>query len=146
MSDRQDNGFILQVRRNAVALISLAVAVTALTYNTWRNELTEYNRNQRAAGFEILNELARLQLTADILHYGGERIAETPIRGWARVLLIRDLARIMPTDVQSAADDLYATWQKYWEGLGRSQASVEAVTDAIERARQVVLNRLRSLE
>lgn len=36
-----------QFRRNAVALISLAIAVTSLGYNTWRNEASEHNRNQR---------------------------------------------------------------------------------------------------
>jgi len=36
--------FLEQVRRNSVALISLVVAVTSLSYNTWRNEATEHNR------------------------------------------------------------------------------------------------------
>ena len=30
-----------QLRRNQLAIISLLVALTALGYNTWRNELTE---------------------------------------------------------------------------------------------------------
>ena len=30
-----------QIHSNLVALISLFVAVTALAYNTWRNETTE---------------------------------------------------------------------------------------------------------
>lgn len=38
-----------QIRNNAVALISLVVALAALGYNTWRNERTEANRNLRAA-------------------------------------------------------------------------------------------------
>lgn len=135
-----------QVRQNLLALISLAVALTALTYNTWRNELTEYNRNQRAAGFEILTELARLQLTADILHYGGEEASENPIAGWARVLLIRDLSRIMPVDVQSTADELHATWESHWPGLGEREAATEAITESIEALRRVVLARLRALE
>jgi uncharacterized membrane protein YebE (DUF533 family) len=36
-----------QVRRNAVALISLVIAITSLGYNTWRNEASENNRTQR---------------------------------------------------------------------------------------------------
>ncbi|MBF8293263.1 MAG: hypothetical protein HW392_2090 [Steroidobacteraceae bacterium] len=39
-----------QLRNNLVALISLVIALSALGYNTWRNELTERNRNIRAAG------------------------------------------------------------------------------------------------
>lgn len=43
-----------QLRNNAVALISLAVAIGSLGYNTWRNERTEHNRNVRTAAFELL--------------------------------------------------------------------------------------------
>ena len=43
----------LQLRNNAVALISLAVALSSLAYNTWRNERTEHNRNVRTATFEV---------------------------------------------------------------------------------------------
>ena len=50
-----------QIRRNAVALISLFIAVTGLLYNTWRNEHSEYNRNQRFASFEVLIKLNELQ-------------------------------------------------------------------------------------
>jgi hypothetical protein len=41
-----------QLRNNAVALISLVVALGSLGYNTWRNERTEYNHNIRTATFE----------------------------------------------------------------------------------------------
>jgi hypothetical protein len=61
-----------QVRRNMVALISLAVAVTGLGYNTWRNEVSEHNRNQRLVSIELLLMLGDLQqLTLDN-HYGTE--------------------------------------------------------------------------
>lgn len=50
-----------QLRNNLVAIISLAVALTALGYSTWRNERTEQNRNVRAAGFELLSEIGALQ-------------------------------------------------------------------------------------
>jgi len=50
-----------QVRRNMVALISLAIAVTGLGYNTWRNEASEHNRNQRLVSIELLLMLGDLQ-------------------------------------------------------------------------------------
>lgn len=55
-----------QLRNNLVALISLFIALSALGYNTWRNERTERNRNIRAAGFESLtiNGLAALMPAA----------------------------------------------------------------------------------
>jgi hypothetical protein len=43
-----------QILGNALAVISLCVALSALGYNTWRNELTEHKRNIRQAGFEML--------------------------------------------------------------------------------------------
>ena len=39
-----------QLRSNMVGLISLVIALSALGFNTWRNELTERNRNIRDAG------------------------------------------------------------------------------------------------
>jgi hypothetical protein len=39
-----------QLRDNLVAITSLVVALSALGYNTWRNERTERNRNIRTAG------------------------------------------------------------------------------------------------
>lgn len=39
-----------QVRSNIVAIISLLLAILGLSYNTWRNEITEHNRNVRQAG------------------------------------------------------------------------------------------------
>jgi hypothetical protein len=46
-----------QIQRNTLALISLVVALTSVSYNTWRNERTERNRNVRAATFEGLREI-----------------------------------------------------------------------------------------
>ncbi|MDH3303608.1 MAG: hypothetical protein OEM50_00145 [Gammaproteobacteria bacterium] len=50
-----------QLRRNAVALISLVVAITSLGYNTWRNEASEHNRNQRLLSIEVLPNAGELQ-------------------------------------------------------------------------------------
>jgi hypothetical protein len=50
-----------QLRDNMVALTSLVIALSALGYSTWRNELTELNQNIRDAGFELLTEIGSLQ-------------------------------------------------------------------------------------
>jgi len=50
-----------QLRDNMVALISLIIALSALGYTTWRNELTERNRNIQDAGFELLAQIGSLQ-------------------------------------------------------------------------------------
>ena len=53
------------LQANLLAIISLLIALASLSYNTWRNDATEQNRNQRAAGFALLQELAALQLLVD---------------------------------------------------------------------------------
>ena len=59
-----------QLRRNAVALISLVVAITSLGYNTWRNEASEHNRNQRLVAVEMLVQLGSLYQTLLDIEYG----------------------------------------------------------------------------
>ncbi len=68
-----------QLRNNAVALISLAVALTSLAYNTWRNERTEHNRNVRTATFEILTKLAELERVVFLAQYDHD--ASGAVRG-----------------------------------------------------------------
>ena len=58
-----------QLRDNLVAITSLAVALSALGYNTWRNERTERNRNVRVAGIELLGEIGSLQQIIFYAHY-----------------------------------------------------------------------------
>ena len=50
-----------QLQRNSVALISLAIAISSLGYNTWRNEASEHNRNQRVVSIEVLRNIGELQ-------------------------------------------------------------------------------------
>ena len=65
----QTQTLLRQVRENAVALISLLTAVIALSYNTWRNENTESQRNIRQASFHVLESLGELQEVADYRYY-----------------------------------------------------------------------------
>ena len=64
-----NNGVIDQLKRNTVALVSIIIAVSSLSYNTWRNEKTEENRNQRLASFEVLLKLNELQQVIFYSHY-----------------------------------------------------------------------------
>ena len=135
-----------QIRRNLVALISLAVAFAALSYNTWRNEVTEDNRNVRAAGFEILLNLGELQQIVFLGHYDRDATRGNPRAGWARVLLLQDLSTIMPPPVGAASDVLAATWADDWAGLGGDDASARRISDAIDGARGTTLAALAELD
>ena len=59
-----EQGFISQLRRNLVALISLTIAISSLGYNTWRNEHSEDNRNKRFAAFEIVKKAKSISTTS----------------------------------------------------------------------------------
>lgn len=135
-----------QLRRNAVALISLVIALASLGYNTWRNEQTEMNRNVRHAAFEMLVRLGELQQVADHLHYGGDLERGNPITGWGYVAVIRDLAMVMPEEVQSAAAALFEAWDENWEALGESARAINAITAAISATRASVVTELEALD
>lgn len=88
-----------QIRRNAVAIISLIVALTSFGYNTYRNELTEANRTVRQAGFEMVSELSELQQVMLFARYGkGDARGDTTV-GWSNAIALRDLSLAMPENI-----------------------------------------------
>lgn len=141
----RNNSISEQVRRNAVALISLVIALASLGYNTWRNEQTEMNRNVRHAAFEMLVRLGDLQQVADHLHYDKDIDRGSPITGWGYVAVIRDLARVMPEAVQNDAEALFEAWENNWDKLGESQKAANAITIAIGATRTSVVTELEAL-
>ncbi len=134
--------FLEQIRRNAVALISLVVAVSGLSYNSWRNELSEENRNLRHAAFEVLLKLGELQQVVFHSHYDMDYERGSARAGWAYALTIRDLALVLP----EATESLLATWGDNWEGLGAEQDNADAILQAIDETRNATLDVLRSLD
>jgi len=143
-------GFIEQLRRNAVALISLVVALTALGYNTWRNEQTELNRNLRHAGFEVLLKLGELQRVAFDLRYDRERMTGTPRLGWSYVLEIEDLSMLLPEPMPQKAERLKLVWKHNWQGLesgdpAKADAAYEPISNSIDAARKEIVGTLASL-
>lgn len=139
------SGMRQQLRDNGVALISLAVALAALGYNTWRNEQTERNRNVRVAGIELLQEIGSLQQIIFYAHYAEGDQRGDPRMGWADVLTISDLATIMPADVVREAADLRATWEDNAEGLVDDEGAFRRIDGAIEELRRATLAALRAL-
>ena len=135
-----------QLRNNAVALISLTVALGSLSYNTWRNERTEYNRNIRTATFELLVKLSELERVVYLAQYDRDTLGGNPRTGWTYVLVIRDLSSVVPPPVPARAAQLQQIWGENWEGLGRDdEAGVTRIDDAIGALREAALTTLRSL-
>lgn len=137
---------LLQIRNNLVAIISLCVALSSIFYAGWRDHKTDHHRNIRVAGFEILKNLGELQTVVDYAHYEKDRQLGNPITGWGRVMLIRDLAQIMPPPVPEAAERVFQTWQTQWESVSDDEAAVQRVTGEITAARKAVLEVLRKLK
>jgi len=136
-----------QIQRNSVALISLFVAVSSLSYNTWRNELSEYNRNQRVSSFEILLKLGELQELVFHNHY--DRDAENkgnPRTGWALVLTIRDLSAVLESPVPESSIELVSVWGSNWSQLSDSRESADAILSGIEKVRASTLALLGDLD
>ena len=135
-----------QIQRNLLAIISLVVAVSALSYNTWRNETTEENRNIRTASFEILIQLGKLQLITDYAHYDNNSAQGNPITGWGHVAMVEDLSFLMPVPFPEMAIDLKQTWSENWQKLGKDPNSVKRITDVIHSMRETVKSHLKTIK
>ena len=141
------DGVVSQLKRNTVALVSIIIAVSSLSYNTWRNEKTEENRNQRLASFEILLKLNELQQVVFHSYYDKDSLDKGNTRtGWTYVLTVRDLSRILYPPLPAAADELLVVWGDNWEGLDEKQANVDLIMGEIDAIRGETLLLLESLE
>ncbi len=138
--------FTDQVRRNSVALISLSVALSSLAYNTWRNEQTEYNRNIRVAGVELLLKLGELEKVVFFAHYDKNTAAGNPRAGWAHALTVRDLGSLTPEPARGSTIILVETWQRNWSGLGSSDDAASKISESIDKTRYEVLSVLADLD
>lgn len=135
-----------QLRSNALALISLCVALFSVSHNTWRNERTEYNRNIRAADFEILTKLADFERVVFLAHYDRDLANGNPRIGWTDVIVIHDLASVAPPPLESKAARLREVWRDNWERLGKGdESSVDHIEAAVEDLRQATLSTLHAL-
>jgi len=88
-----------QLRANAVAITSLAVALTSFSYTTWRNERTEHNRTVRQASFQLLTALGEMQQVVFHAHYDHDLARGNPRTGWVYVQTIADFSSAMPEPV-----------------------------------------------
>ena len=137
-----------QVRRNLVALISLAVAVTSLGYNTWRNEVSEHNRNQRLIAIEMLSMVGEMNQAILEAGYGPEESAAMHRRkAWAIAATINDLAMVAEGEVPAKAQGLFETWKTEVVRL-RGNDTDEAtanINEALEKVRAAAHDVLRNL-
>lgn len=136
-----------QIRRNAVALISLAIAITSLGYNTWRNEASEYNRTHRLVTLEVLMKLGDLQQLVWHHHYDKDYEDKGNLRtGWALVIVIRDISQILDTPMPQSTQALHETWNQHSNQLEDSAVAKDMIIESIEIVRADALQLLRELD
>jgi len=124
-----------QMRQHSVAIISLAVALSSLGYNTWRNEQTEANRNVRAAGIELLLKLGELDRVVFFSHFEQDPVRGNARSGWAYVLTIKDLGALTNEPALSSSRALVHAWDKHWSGLGTDNDAQKLISASIEQLR-----------
>jgi len=137
---------LTQIRNNSVALISLILAIASLGYNTWRNEETEFNRNIRFAGFEVILKTGELQRIVLHSHYGQGPLTEHARNGWVYIQQLEDLCNIMPVPMPAIAAELKLAWQQNWETLKDNSASLNTINQAIDALRLETHARLQALD
>ena len=135
-----------QLRNNAISIISLVIAIVALTFNTWRANTSEDNRNLRYATFEMIMQLGELQLITDQLHYNAEAGKADTISGWGHIALIEDLAAVLPPEFEQQAEALKQTWAENVNSLGKAERSVESITAEIQELRGVTREFLKKID
>lgn len=136
----------LQIEKNLLAIISLAVAIVALSYNSWRNELSEDNRNIRAAGFEIMREAASLQAYIDTKTYTDMDKSEEAIPGWVSINFIVSMSELVSSDIKRQADNLKEVWSDNWAKLALEKSANQRVTEANNQLIESVKDHLAQLQ
>ncbi|HSY29438.1 MAG TPA: hypothetical protein VK832_18150 [Burkholderiaceae bacterium] len=142
----ENSSLMQQIRRNLLALLSLLVALSALSYNTWRNEASEKHRNIRAAEFEMLKELSELQQIIDYAYLRQDPQHGDLAKGLAHVLFIHDLASLTPEPVNNSAQALLLSWNSDSEKLVSSKEAGATLSEQVLNTRTIVLESLRSLK
>eukprot|EP00487_Bulimina_marginata_P004939 TRINITY_DN2214_c0_g1_i1.p1 TRINITY_DN2214_c0_g1~~TRINITY_DN2214_c0_g1_i1.p1 ORF type:complete len:148 (-),score=19.19 TRINITY_DN2214_c0_g1_i1:303-746(-) len=139
--------FRQQLQRNAVAIISLTVAISSFAYNSWRNEQTEQNRNQRFASFEILLKLNELQQLVFHRIYDPQLVEKGNARmGWSHIITINDLSQVLPEPFYDESQKLLNVWNENWSDLAVDNESSKAILAEIDSLRAVNVSLLKTLK
>ena len=135
-----------QIQSNAVALLSLTVALASFSYTTWRAERTETNRTTRQAAFQMLVALGQMKEVVYRAHYDHDPVHGSPRTGWVYVQTIMDFSAAMPPPVTERANAILASWREHWEGLGDREEDAASIDDAIDACRVTIVEKLRKLQ
>ncbi|WP_223669020.1 hypothetical protein [Kangiella shandongensis] len=143
---RVNKSFTQQLKNNSLAILSLIIAIIALTYNTWRASTSEINRNYRNAAFELILQLGELQSITNDLHFNAPETQseewqrhydKSLIEGWGHIALIEDLSALLTSEFSQQATNLKSTWSLQHTNLGnRSSPSEKEISAQIKTLRE----------
>lgn len=95
----------------------------------------------------MLLHIGELQRITYLAHFDKDKQAGNPRKGWAEVLVLRDLAKLMPTAEPIGSEELFDAWNQNWGGLGgEDDIAVAAIDNAINELRKDVVRTLESLD
>ncbi|MEL7538789.1 MAG: hypothetical protein AAFZ58_06450 [Pseudomonadota bacterium] len=136
-----------QLRRHSVALISLAVAISSLAYNTWRNEVSEANRTVRDAAIETIIGLGEFEQTIFLVRWGDDMDQRRyHLLAWAQVRSMRTLSVLFPEPGRSALLNLESTWDELDFAIQEDEDAADQMSAAIDATRDDLLIVLEMLE
>ncbi len=127
-------------------VFSVLFALVGFSYNVWRLEVSEQNNTIRMASFELLKELASLEQLIYIAHYDQDLQEGSPRKGWVRVGIASDLARLTSPEVAASTLTLKQQWTKGWSSIATDRETVNTIVSAIDSARQEIRQLLVSLD
>lgn len=134
-----------QLHNNAIAIISLVVAIIALVLNTWRLEQTEQNRNVRQASFEMLTDLGELQAVINITLYQSNPLKSDPIQGWNYIAKMSDIVVLIPEPVPTQLNRLIDVWSSHWKMIPNDEKIAKEISTQIDLTREAVMKALHQL-
>jgi hypothetical protein len=86
------------------------------------------------------------QRIAYLAHFDQDEQGGNPRKGWTEVLVLRDLAELMPGSTMMKANGLFDVWGENWSGLGADDQAVAAIDNAINDLRQDIVATLKLLD
>lgn len=136
-----------QFTNNLLPFLSVAVAVTALLYSTWRNETTEQQRSLRQAGFAVLERMTDLEGHIFIIAYSDREdvAADQPFLAWAAAREIRDLSAALPAPIPDEAQAFFRDWSNRSSALGARDPNDPTSQQAARHAADELSDNIQSL-
>lgn len=141
-----ERGWVQQLVKHSVAVVSLITAITGLTYNSWQANQNEINQNMRIAAFEVLKNLGELQTVVNYAHFSEDTVKGNPIEGWKHVTMVRDLSHLLKPKAKKESQVLYDAWKKDWEKVNNNKQSEKQMSQQIAKTREAVLSTIDASE